>query len=227
MDLGNFASLGHFIPELIMVAGILAIVIIDLAVSDKSRLGALALITAAASLIAIGLEPAHAGAWLFHRMLVFDSFAIYFRALIALAAVVAVWMSIGSEEVRNCDQGEYYAILLASAFAMFLMAESSNLLMAYVALEFVSLTSYILTGYLRHNRRSQEAALKYLIYGGVASGTMIYGMSWIYGLTGSMDFAAINHALSNANGSAALAIFIALVLILAGLGYKVASVPFH
>src|SRR6202040_4172324 len=97
MDLGNFASLGHFIPELILVAGILAIVIIDLAVSDKSRLGALALITAAASLMAIGLEPAHAGAWIFHRMLVFDSFAIYFRALIALATVVAVWMSIGSE----------------------------------------------------------------------------------------------------------------------------------
>ena len=69
-------------------------------------------------------EPAHAGAWLFHRMLVFDSFAIYFRALIALATVVAVWMSIGSVEVRACDQGEYYAILLASTLGMFLMAEA-------------------------------------------------------------------------------------------------------
>ncbi len=167
MDLGNFASLIHFIPELILVAGILAIVIIDLIIRDKMRLGALALITAAASLMAIGLEPVLSGAWLFHRMLVFDSFAIYFRALIALATVVAVWMSIGSEEVRRCDQGEYYAILLASTFAMFLMAESANLLMAYLALEFVSLTSYILTGFLRHNRRSLEAALKYLIYGGV------------------------------------------------------------
>ncbi|MGC1398514.1 MAG: hypothetical protein WA827_08190, partial [Candidatus Binatus sp.] len=157
MDLGNFASLRHFIPEMILVAGILAIVIIDLAVRDKSRLGALALIAAAAALVAIGLEPASSGAWLFHRMLVFDSFAIYFRALIALAAVVAIWMSMGSEEVRGCDQGEYYAILLASTFAMFLMAESANLLMAYLALEFVSLTSYILTGFLRHNRRSLEA----------------------------------------------------------------------
>src|SRR6266404_5351576 len=227
MDLGNFASLGHFIPELILVAGILAIVIIDLAVTDKSRLGALALITAAASLMAIGLEPAHAGAWLFHRMLVFDSFAIYFRALIALATVVAVWMSIGSEEVRNCDQGEYYAILLASAFAMFLMAESANLLMAYLALEFVSLTSYILTGFLRHNRRSLEAALKYLIYGGVASGTMIYGMSWIFGLAGSLDFTVINRALSMPGHLPVLTVFIALVLILAGMGYKISSVPLH
>ena len=227
MDLGNLASLRHFIPEMILAAGILAIVIIDLAVRDKSRLGALALIAAAASLVAIGLEPASSGAWLFHRMLVFDSFAIYFRALIALAAVVAIWMSIGSNEVHGCDQGEYYAILLASTFAMFLMAESANLLMAYLALEFVSLTSYILTGFLRHNRRSLEAALKYLIYGGVASGTMIYGMSWIFGITGSLDFSVINKALSTPAHLPVLAVFIALVLILTGMGYKVSSVPFH
>ena len=125
-------------------------------------------------------------------MLVFDSFAIYFRALIALAAVIGGVDVDRVREVKTCDQGEYYAILLASAFAMFLMAESANLLMAYLSLEFVSLTSYILTGYLRHNRRSGEAALKYLIYGGVASGTMIYGMSWIFGLAGSMDFMQIN-----------------------------------
>ena len=95
MDLGNLASLGYFIPEISLAVGILAIVIVDLAVRDKSRLGALALIVAAVSLVRIGLEPASSGAWLFHRMLVFDSFAIYFRALIALAAVVAIWMSIG------------------------------------------------------------------------------------------------------------------------------------
>src|SRR6266851_3197154 len=227
MDLGNIASLTHFYPELIMVTGILVIVILDLALADKQYLGDLALITAAASLMAIGLEAPHAGAWLFHRMLVFDSFAIYFRALIALAAVIGVWMSIGSEEVKTCDQGEYYAILLASTFAMFLMAESANLLMAYLALEFVSLTSYILTGFLRHNRRSLEAALKYLIYGGVASGTMIYGMSWIFGITGSLDFTVINRALSAPGHLPVLAVFIALVLILTGMGYKVASVPFH
>ena len=227
MDLGNLASLSHFIPEVILVAGILAIVIIDLAVTDKSAIGPLALIVAAASLLAIAFEPPHVGAWLFHKMLVFDAFAIFFRALIALAAVVAIWMSIGSHEVDDCDQGEYYAILLASTFAMFLMAESANLLMAYLALEFVSLTSYILTGFLRHNRRSLEAALKYLIYGGVASGTMIYGMSWIFGITGALDFAEINRALSTPATLPVLAVFIALVLILTGMGYKVASVPFH
>jgi NADH-quinone oxidoreductase subunit N len=227
MDLGNYASLIHFAPELVLAGGILLLVILDLLMADKRRLGDIALLITVVTLLLIALEPITTGAWLFHRMLVFDSFAIFFRALIALAAIVAVWMSIGSEEVRGCDQGEYYAILLASTFAMFLMAESANLLMGYLALEFVSLTSYILTGFLKHNRRSLEAALKYLIYGGVASGTMIYGMSWIFGITGSLDFTAINRALTSPGHIPVLAVFIALVLILAGMGYKVASVPFH
>jgi NADH-quinone oxidoreductase subunit N len=227
MSLSNLASLQFFYPELLLIAGILLIVVLDLVVRDKPRFGDIALVITAGALLLVALEPHQASAWLFHRMLAFDAFAIFFRALIALGALVAVWMSIGSEEVRGCEQGEYYGILLASTLAMFLMAESANLLMAYVSLEFVSLTSYILTGFLKHNRRSQEAALKYLIYGGVASGTMIYGMSWIFGIAGSLDFAAINRALASSSHVPGLAVFIALVLILAGMGYKVASVPFH
>jgi NADH-quinone oxidoreductase subunit N len=231
MDLGNLASLSHFIPEMILASGMILVIVADLLTGSSTRkgwLGDIALVTAGAALLAIAFEPAIVGgAWLFHRMLVFDPFAVFFRALIALAAVVAVWMSIGSKEVRECDQGEYYAILLASAFAMFLMASAANLLMAYLALEFVSLTSYVLTGFLRHNRRSLEAALKYLIYGGVASGTMIYGMSWIFGISGSLDFVTINRTLTSAAHLPVLAVFIALVLVLAGLGYKISSVPFH
>jgi NADH-quinone oxidoreductase subunit N len=83
-----------------------------------------------------------------------------------------------------------------------------------------------LTGYLRRNRRSGEAALKYLIYGGVASGTMIYGMSWLYGAAGSLDYLQINAALVRGDVNP-LVVFVALVLIISGFGYKVASVPFH
>jgi NADH-quinone oxidoreductase subunit N len=227
MDLGNLASLRLFYPELLLSGATLLVILVDLVISDRSILGAGALIFASGALLLIAIEPHPAGAWLFHRMIVFDSFAMFFRALIALAAVVAVWMSIGSVEVRRCAQGEYYTVLLASTLGMFLMAESANLLMAYVSLEIVSLTSYILTGILKRNRRSQEAALKYLIYGGVASGTMIYGMSWLYGIAGSLDFTAINRALFAAERVPPLTVFIALVLILAGFGYKVASVPFH
>jgi len=84
----------------------------------------------------------------------------------------------------------------------------------------------VLTGFLPHNRRSSEAALKYLIYGGVASGTMIYGMSWIYGMTGSLDYAAIQAALGQIEINKA-ALFMAFVFIMAGFGYKIVFVPFH
>src|SRR5579862_9353610 len=137
MDLGNVASLGYFAPELLLVGAILLIVLLDLAVKSKAILGDIALISSAAALLLIGLGHGSEPGWLFNRMLVSDSFALFFRALIALAAVVAVWMSIGSEEVRSSDQGEYYAILLSSALGMLLMAEAANLLMAYLSLEFV------------------------------------------------------------------------------------------
>jgi len=171
MLLGNVASLVHFLPELVLVAAIVLLILVGLTDDDLVP-GAVALIAAALTLVLV-IAGGSGNTWLFNGMIVFDAFAFFFRLLIILATVVAVWMSIGSEEVKRVDQGEYYSVLLAGSLGMFLMAEANNLLMAYLSLELVSLTSYILTGFLKHNRRSQEAALKYLIYGGVASGTLI------------------------------------------------------
>ncbi len=97
--------------------------------------------------------------------------------------------------------------------------------MAYLAFEFVSQTSYILCGFLRRNSRSSEAALKYLIYGGVASGVMLYGMSLLFGLSGSLDYSAIGASLSG--GDSGPVVFVALLMVLVGLGYKIAMVPMH
>ncbi len=237
MNLGSIESLAYLYPEGILVLSILAIFLVDLCVEDKERLGNIALVGAALALVFTsglsffgvrfieGLQGVGEG-WLFHRMIALDSFAIFFKVILSLSLVGTVWMSLGSREINGPNQGEYYGILLASGLGMFFMASATNLLLAYLSLEFVSLTSYVLTGYLTHNRRSGEAALKYLIYGGVASGTMIYGMSWIFGLTGSLDYAEINAALLQ-NAPDQLTLFIALVLMLAGFGYKIAAVPFH
>jgi NADH-quinone oxidoreductase subunit N len=226
MQLGNVASVVHFVPEIVLIGAVVVLVLVDL-VTDNDRVAGIVALLASTLTLVLVIAGGSGNTWLFNGMIVFDAFAFFFRLLIVLATVVAVWMSIGSEEVKHVDQGEYYAVLLAGSLGMFLMAEANNLLMAYLSLELVSLTSYILTGFLKHNRRSQEAALKYLIYGGVASGTMIYGMSWIFGIAGSLDFSSINGALTASGTGASLGVFIALVLILTGMGYKVASVPFH
>src|SRR5437867_11916180 len=159
-------------------------------------------------------------------MIILDGFSLFFKVFALAATILTIWMSLGSNEIRQIHQGEYYTLLLTCALGMFFMASSSNLLTAYLSLELVSLTSYVLTGFLPHNRRSSEAALKYLIYGGVASGTMIYGMSWILGMTGTLDYAGIHQALFSGAPNR-VALFTAFVFILAGFGYKIVFVPFH
>jgi len=198
MDLKNVASLNFFYPELILSGTVLLIIVLDLMVRSKRNLALIALTGSAAALIAtLDLYSAQPG-WLFHRMMVVDNFSLFFKVFALAAVILCILMSLGSNEIKHVYQGEYYALLLTCTLGMFFMASSSNLLMAYLSLELVSLTSYVLTGFLPHNRRSSEAALKYLIYGGVASGTMIYGMSWIFGMTGSLDYSAIQVALGQA-----------------------------
>jgi NADH-quinone oxidoreductase subunit N len=238
---GTVESLGLYGPELILAATCLAVWTIDLVARErKDLLGEFALLGVALAVAAtagialpFGSGPLFRGlsggaeGWLFDRLLVVDGFSVFFKVLLGLAALAVVWMSIESKEIRGNHEGEYYGLLLCGALAMFTMASAANLLMAYLSLEFLSLVSYILTGYLRHSRRSAEAALKYLIYGGVASGAMIYGMSWLFGIAGSLDYARINEALFATGTEHRLAVFVALVLVLAGFGYKIAAVPFH
>lgn len=226
MDLKNVASLSFFGPEIILSGTILLLIILDLIARSRRALAMIALVGCVAALMAaLDLYSAQPG-WLFHRMMVLDNFSLFFKVVALTATILCIWMSLGSNEIKQVHEGEYYTLLLTCTLGMFFMASASNLLMAYLSLELVSLTSYVLTGFLPHNRRSSEAALKYLIYGGVASGTMIYGMSWIFGMTGSLDYAAIHAALGQTPLNKA-ALFIAFVFIMAGFGYKIVFVPFH
>jgi NADH-quinone oxidoreductase subunit N len=226
MDLGNLESLSFFYPEAILTGTIVFVVFLDLLLRDKSALGVVALAGCLFSLFATWQLYGAPEGWLFRRMIILDNFSLFFKVVSLLAALLTILISLGYREFRQINQGEYYMVLLTSALGMFFMASSSNLLMAYLSLELVSLTSYILTGSLPHNRRSSEAALKYLIYGGVSSGAMIYGMSWVFGMTGSLDYARINEALLHSEVSH-VGLFVAFVLILAGFGYKIVFVPFH
>ena len=226
MDLQNYASLNFFWPELLMFGAILLISVLDLIKLSGRALAVISVLGCVLSLVAtFDLYSAQPGL-LFYRMIVLDNFSLFFKVLALAATILTIWIALGSKEIETVNQGEFYTLLLTCALGMMFMASSSNLLSAYLSLELVSLTSYVLTGLLPHNRRSSEAALKYLIYGGVASGTMIYGMSWIFGMTGGLDYAAIQTALSQSQPNK-VALFMAFIFILAGFGYKIVIVPFH
>lgn len=169
---------------------------------------------------------------IFSGMLAVDPFAWFFKLLILLSAIVIVVFSLGSSELNAGGRkvGEFYALLVALTLGMVLMAGANNLLMMYLAIELSSISSYVLSGYTREAPDASEASLKYVIYGALSSGLMLYGISMLYGLTGSLGFASINAALPGVleqGTTASLALVFAGILIVAGLGYKISAVPFH
>jgi NADH-quinone oxidoreductase subunit N len=176
--------------------------------------------------LVLGQSGVHAS--IFSNMLAVDSFAYFFKLIIVISAILIVVFSLGSAELNVAGRklGEYYSLLVALTLGMVLMAGASNLLMMYLSLELSSLSSYILSGYTREAPDSSEASLKYVIYGALSSGLMLYGISIMYGLTGSLDIYTINEVLAGGHYNT-VALLIAGMLTVAGFGYKISAVPFH
>jgi proton-translocating NADH-quinone oxidoreductase chain N len=157
-------------------------------------------------------------------MLAVDKMALFFKML-AVLTIILVGLSAGEYiEKHTPFRGEFYGLALLATLSLMLLMSATNLIMIYLALEFLSISSYILTGYLRRDARSTEAAMKYFLYGALASGVMLYGFSLLYGATGSVDLATIAEALGTTNVGLVVA---SIILILAGFGFKIALVPFH
>jgi proton-translocating NADH-quinone oxidoreductase chain N len=129
---------------------------------------------------------------------------------------------------RTAYATEFYSLLFFVTLSIVLVAGATDLLMIYLSIEFLSLTSYVLTGYLRDDQRSNEAAIKYFLYGSITSAVMLYGMSLLYGATGTTNLAQIAAVLQTPAGSSARGLaFPLIVLLMAGFGFKIALVPFH
>ncbi|HET9136329.1 MAG TPA: proton-conducting transporter membrane subunit, partial [Candidatus Kapabacteria bacterium] len=143
------------------------------------------------------VDPASKEIFAPYAMAVVDNFAVIFKLIIALAGMFVVGMSLLSKEVekRGRRNGEFYALLLAMSLGMFLMPASMDLVMMYISLELVSITSYIMAGFMKDDARSTEASMKYVLFGAFSSGLMIYGFSLLYGLTGTTNIRAIHEIL--------------------------------
>ncbi len=161
-------------------------------------------------------------------MLAVDPFAVFFQVLAVVGVGLVVLSAVDYLRGRTPWAGEFYMLLTFAALAVTLAVGATNLLMLYLAMEFLSITSYVLAGFFREDRRSSEAALKYFLYGAIASGVMLYGMSLLYGATGSLDMREIAQTLgAGLEPSLAWLGYPAIVLLLTGFGFKIALVPFH
>ena len=163
--------------------------------------------------------------------MVLDHFSIYFYYLFLAGAALSILMSVRYLEIEKEHHGEFYALILFSVIGMMCMASSFDIVLTFIGLELMAISTYVLVGFLRRDRRSNEAALKYLLLGAFSSGIFAYGLSLFYGLTGSTNLQAIRQGLAQqiaANGGHVSPVaIVALLTTATGLFFKIAAIPFH
>lgn len=215
------------LPEIVVITGACVLLILGLFVpKDRGYVHVWASITvivaaAAATLALAGVvRPAYSG------MFVVDGFASFFKVLFYLATVLTLLLSRKYAEIEQIEKSEYYVLLLFALSGMMIMASGTDLLSIYVGLELMALSTYVLTGFLRQERRSNEAALKYVILGAVSTGIFLYGVSLVYGLTGTTQLDAIAASLTD-DAPLDPGLLLAIIFIVTGLVFKVGVVPFH
>ena len=251
----NVQSLKYFSAELALIIGMLLIIVWDLVAKGRAKITGIVALSGVALAISAGVgakalldgsEPVT----IFYGLLAFDRFSNLFRVLFAFVTAVVILFSIPSDEPTQAakeadaedppkdtglarfrrDPGEFFALLLVLTLGMNLMAASRHLLMIYLSLELVSIISFVMAGLKFQDAKSSEAALKYVVFGGVASGIMLYGMSWIFGITQSLylgECAERILALTTAQGKVPAVVFVGAVCMMAGFGYKISAAPFH
>lgn len=229
----TWSDASHYLPEAIILLAAFGALIADMLFKGRGN-HAWVLFKAVGGLAIAGAlclwRPPVAEHMIFGQMMVVDGFSQFFRVMFIGITLVAILFSYSSREIMGRDRenkGEYYALLMFLCFGMMAMASATDLVMMALSIELVSLTSYILAGYARYSLRSSEAAMKYVLWGAVSSGVMLVGMSILFGLSGGeTGYREIGNALA-ANPGNELAVLVAVLFIMAGIGYKISAVPFH
>ena len=221
--MGRFAPL---LPEIILTIGGLVLM---MAAAFTGRRGTAAINWLAVALLAVATlaligPPSHAGP-IFDGLVSADLFASFGKAVMFPAAAVAIIAAHGWFERGTEHASEYAVLILFAAVGMSVMVSATSLISLYVGLELNSLAGYVLASYRRRDERSAEAGLKYFVLGALASGILLYGISLLYGFTGTTSFAGVAAAFGR--GAPTLGLLFGLVFLLAGLAFKISAVPFH
>jgi NADH-quinone oxidoreductase subunit N len=217
----------RILPELVLTAFGIAVMMLDpLLPAGKSRksLGILSLIGTLAAIVAAFYQVGHYGdAWF--GMVRVDSFSIFFHILIPAISAICILASLEYLDQQKINSSEYYGLILFGTVGMVLMSSAIELVLIFIALEISSISTYILAGYRRRTAIGTESSIKYFLLGSFATAFFLYGVALIFGATGSTNIPDIATALSAGNAGALA--FVATALMLIGLGFKVASAPFH
>ena len=214
-------------PEIIILATALLVLVLDFFVGKEGK-GFLGWLSLAGVILAAAVTYRLMGTTgvFFGETFHLDAFSTFFKFVFYIACGLGILLSINYLKIEDIQRGEYYALMLFATTGMMLMASAADLITLYLGLELMALSVYILAGFMRFDNRSNEAAIKYLLLGAFSSGIMLYGMSLLYGLTGTTNLSGILAFLSTADLTNPV-IFLAMIMLVVSFGFKVAAVPFH
>lgn len=216
------------LPELTVLSMGMFILILDLFIKPQNRFVIYGLTQFTLFAAAVFTFQSHTPAvgYVFNNMFVDDSLADVLKLMTYLGTSIMLVYTRHYMQLRNMFRGEYYAMVLFSMLGMMIMISGQNMLTIYIGLELLSLCLYSLVAFDRDNPRASEAAMKYFVLGALASGMLLYGMSMIYGMTGSLNISEIAQAISGLNPHNPVLIM-GLVFVVAGLAFKFGAVPFQ
>ena len=216
----------RILPELVLsVFGIL-IMLVDPTLppkGNKKTVGVIGLVGVLAGLAATVIQAQNYGDAFFGMVRV-DTFSVFFHFVILLIALVVILVSFNYLEVQHIHSGEYYGLVLFGTVGMMLMSSAIELVLIFIALEISSISTYILAGFRRRTAESSEASLKYFLLGSFATAFFLYGVALVFGATGTTNVYGIAKALQS---QPSVLVYLAVALMFVGLGFKVASAPFH
>jgi NADH-quinone oxidoreductase subunit N len=222
-------ELMRFAPEIVLTLAGVAIMILEpiTGSGNKRQLGVLAFLALTAGLalaVVAGQDPGTA----FSNLLVVDGFATFFRVLVLAIGAMTILISTNYLKNEGHETGEFYALLLFSVVGQCLMAASNELVMIFIGLEVSSISSYIMAGFLRDDKRNNESALKYFLLGSFATAFLLYGVAWIYGLTGSTMLPEVRRVmLDPILRPQGVMVPAAMALMFVGFAFKVSAAPFQ
>ncbi|MEK6776530.1 MAG: NADH-quinone oxidoreductase subunit N [bacterium] len=228
----NVLDIHYLIPELILFCTFAVMLAADQVFKRGRKKPVAVMGIAGMGLLIVSLWQQSAGlaetgpVYLFSRMMMVDPFSIYFKWIFAMTTMLTLILAMRSKEIEKQNEGEFYTLIVFVCLGMSFLCSSTHLLMIFLSFEMISILSYVLAGYLRGDPRSSESGIKYMIYGAFTTGIMIYGMSMLYGLTGSLEFHEIHDALQGGRGGL-VPVTVTLLMISSGMLFKIAAAPFH
>jgi NADH-quinone oxidoreductase subunit N len=215
----------YILPELVLTGGALLLLVADVLLPRGSKaLNRIAVAIIAATFVSL-LPFRNTHVEVSNGLLAVDQFALFFKVIFLLAALLTILMSERYLEVEGASPGEYYFLILCSTLGMMVMASGIDLITAFIGLETMAVSFYILVGFIKPNARSNEASVKYFLLGAFSLGILLYGMSLMYGMSGTTNLRAMATVFSSRTQDSRL--ILAVILVVAGMGFKIAAVPFH